>query len=504
MSKPNQSSQDIKKILWAGANTLRGNVDPSEYKQVFLGLIFLKFISERFERKYEQLKDEGAGFENDRTEYTSEGIYFVPPDVSWREIAAKCSTDDVGMFIDHAIHRVEQENLGLKGVLPKYYARAELDKNRLIDLIRLFDENIDTETSIVTLGRVYEYCLMKFAEQEGRRAGEFYTPHSVVRTLVGMINARHGRLYDPCCGSGGLFIAAQQFAEELGGDKGDLSFYGQESNATTWKMCLMNLAIHGIEADVGKYNSDTFLQSLHPNLSADFILASPPFNMSEWGGEKLWNDKRWIFGMPPSGNANYAWLQHMFAQLSPVGRMGVVLSNGALTTQNSAEMGIRKKMIEQDLIECIVSMPSHLFYNTSIPFSIWIINKEKLPSNRNKVLFIDAINMGETLGRAQKEMKPEEIRKISEKIQMLRGEVPDLFYADEPGFCVLADIEKIRETDYALSPGRYVGIADPGEEAELHLNTLPDLISELRGLMRENRDLEYKLAEKLGELGYEH
>ena len=406
------------------------------------------------------------------------------------------------MFIDHAIHHIEQENPGLKGVLPKYYARAELDKSRLIDLIRLFDENIDTETSIVTLGRVYEYCLMKFSEQEGRRAGEFYTPHSVVRTLVGMINARHGQLYDSCCGSGGLFIAAQQFAEELGGDKGDLSFYGQESNATTWKMCLMNLAIHGIEADVGKYNSDTFLQSLHPSLSSDFILASPPFNMSEWGGEKLWNDKRWIFGMPPSGNANYAWLQHMFAQLSLVGRMGVV--QRCIDNPKQCGNGHQKKMIEQDLIECIVSMPSHPFYNTSIPFSIWIINKEKLPSKRNKVLFIDAINMGETLGRAQKEMKPEELFKINEKIQILRGEVPDLFYADEPGFCVLTDIEKIRETDYALSPGRYVGIADLGEEAELHLNALPDLISELRGLMRENRDLEYELAEKLEELGYEH
>ena len=493
---------NLEKILWEAADMLRGNMDASEYKQVFLGLIFLKHISEKFESKYRQLKEEGGGFEDNIDEYISCGVYFIPPDAGWGEIIKRCGSNDIGEYIDNAIRDIEKANPSLQGVLPKYYSRAELDKERLAGLIRLFNEKINTETANNTLGRIYEYCLRRFAEGEGRRAGEFYTPASVVKTMIKSLNPRHGRLYDPCCGSGGVFICTEKYIKEQNGDRGDISYYGQDSNPTTWKMCMMNLAIHGIEADIGKHNADTFLQDLHPTLAADFVLASPPFNMSEWGAQRLWNDIRWKYGMPPAGNANYAWMQHMIYHLAPKGRMCIVLSNGSLTSQTGGEMDIRKNLVEKDLIECILAMPSNLFYNTSIPVSIWFINKAKSTGQQGKILFLDATGMGWG-GRSQKELREEEICKISEKIRAYRGEAALPPYENEAGFCAAADIDLVREYKYALLPGRYVGISDPTKDIEDNKKSMRELTKDLKNLMHENHRLERELEKKLGVLGYD-
>ena len=416
----NTISKKFTHNLWIMADKLRGNMDPSEYKQVFLGLIFLKYISEKFERKYKELMAEGLGFENNIDEYTSCGIYYIPTQARWSTIVANCDSPELGACIDYAIRCITQANPDLKGILPQYFSRSELDTHRLSDIVRLFDETIDTAANSDMLSVAYEYCLMKFAEQEGRRAGEFYTPKSIVQILAQSLDIKGGRIYDPCCGSGGMLIQAAKETVRQVGNKKDISFYGQESNPTTWKMCLMNLAVHGIEANVGPYNADTFLQDIHTNLKADYVLASPPFNMSEWGAERLLGDARWQFGMPPAGNANFAWLQHMIYHLSPNGRMGVVLSNGTLTSQVSSEWGIRQKIICADLIECIVSMPGKLFYNTAIPVSIWFINRAKAPHQRHKVLFIDA---GSFSSHATKELAPEQIKKISSQICAYRSHI---------------------------------------------------------------------------------
>ncbi|MDO4324086.1 MAG: class I SAM-dependent DNA methyltransferase [Lachnospiraceae bacterium] len=501
MTEKEYKNDNLKKILWDAADMLRGNMDASEYKQIFLGLIFLKYISERFERKYQELAGENAGFETSIDEYTSCGVYYIPREARWHAIMEHCGQPDLGEYIDFAIQRIEDANSDLKGILPKYFSRTGLDMDRLSQLIFLFDANIDTQTDRDTLGMVYEYCLMKFAEQEGKRAGEFYTPSSIIKTLVRSLDLQGGRLYDPCCGSGGMFIYADREIRKQGGTQGDLSFYGQDSNPTTWKMCLMNLAVHGIEADVGRHNADTFLQDLHPELKADYILASPPFNMSEWGAERLWNDKRWQYGMPPAGNANYAWIQHMIYHLAPKGRMGIVLSNGTLTTQTSGEGEIRRNLVERDLIECIVAMPGNLFYNTGIPVSLWFINKAKRGNECGKILFVDAREMGHTAGRSQRELDEKEIHKISEKICAYRSGADS--YYDEPGFCVAADLEEIRQNDFSLVPGRYVAMAEPEINENEIAGSLRDLTGELMRLMHENHRLERELEEKLREIGYE-
>lgn len=347
------------------------------------------------------------------------------------------------------------------------------------------------------LSVAYEYCLMKFAEQEGRRAGEFYTPQSIVKTLTQSVDIAGGRVYDPCCGSGGMLVQAAKEMVKRGGSKRDISFYGQESNPTTWKMCLMNLAVHGIEANVGPYNADAFLQDIHAGLKADYILASPPFNMSEWGAERLLGDARWQFGMPPAGNANFAWLQHMIYHLSQTGRMGVVLSNGTLTSQVGSEGEIRKKIICADLVECIVSMPGKLFYNTAIPVSIWFINKAKAPHQRGKVLFIDA---GGFPTHGAKELTPEQIRKISGQVCAYRS---NMDYKDEPGFCVVADTERIQENDFTLVPSRYVGISESVLSLDRCESSLASLTEELKNILHENQRLGKELKKKLEVLGYD-
>ena len=389
MADKNTANIGFEKQIWDAACVLRGNLDASEYKSVVLGLIFLKYISDRFEDKYNQLVEEGDGFEEDIDEYTSEGIFFVPSGARWSEIAAKAHTPEIGTVIDDAMRAIEKENKRLKDILPKNFARPELDKRRLGDVVDLFTniKMLDHSNEKDVLGRTYEYCLSMFAEQEGKRGGEFFTPSCVVRTLVEVLQPFKGRVYDPCCGSGGMFVQSAKFVENHSGNISDISIYGQDSNPTTWKMAQMNLAIRGIEPDLGKYAADTFLNDQHPTMRADYIMANPPFNLSDWGADKLREDVRWKYGTPPAGNANFAWLQHMIYHLNPSGgKIGMVLANGSLSSQSGGEGEIRKNIINADLVECIIAMPTQLFYTTQIPVSLWFLNNQK--KQGGKTMFI--------------------------------------------------------------------------------------------------------------------
>ena len=421
MADKNSADIGFEKKIWDAACVLRGNIDASEYKSVVLGLIFLKYISDRFEEKYNQLKEEGDGFEEDIDEYTSEGIFFVPQGARWSDVAAKAHTPEIGVAIDNAMRSIERENKRLKDILPKNFARPELDKRRLGDVVDLFTniKMIDQGNEKDILGRTYEYCLAKFAEQEGKLAGEFYTPSCVVRTLVEILQPYHGRVYDPCCGSGGMFVQSAKFIENHSGNINDISVYGQDSNPTTWKLAQMNLAIRGIDADLGQYNADTFFNDCHPTLRADFIMANPPFNLSDWGADKLQDDVRWKYGIPPASNANFAWLQHMIYHLAPNGRIGMVLANGSLSSQSGGEGEIRKNIINADLVDCIIAMPAQLFYTTQIPVSLWFLSRNK--KQKNKTLFIDARKMGtmvtrklRELSNGEKDEKDNDIKKLAD------------------------------------------------------------------------------------------
>lgn len=368
MIENNTADVGFEEKIWKAACVLRGNMDASEYKNVILGLIFLKYISDSFEEKYKELINEGEGFEEDRDEYLADNIFFVPKGARWEDIARVAHKPEIGVAIDNAMSSIEKENKNLKGILPKNFARPELDKRRLGDVVDLFTNIVMTDESDEKdlLGRTYEYCLRNFAEQEGKNAGQFYTPSCVVRTLVEVLQPFDGRVYDPCCGAGGMFVQSAKFVENHQGNLKNLSVFGQESNPTTWKMAKMNLAIRGIDANLGELPEDTFLSDQHPTLKADYVLANPPFNLSPWGAEKLKEDQRWQFGMPPAGNANFAWLEHMIWHLAPTGRMGVVLDNTSLSSKVEAEFNIRKQIVDLDLVECIISLPSHLFYSTRI------------------------------------------------------------------------------------------------------------------------------------------
>lgn len=478
---------DFEEKLWQAADKMRNNIDPAEYKHVVLGLIFLKYISDSFDEKYKALLEEGEGFEEDRDEYTSENIFWVPKIARWENIKANAKktnvdlgngkTGDIGNLIDVAMVEIEKENITLKGVLNKNYGRPDLDKTRLgelVDLISNISVGDEASRKKDILGRVYEYFLSRFASAEGKGGGEFYTPKSIVKTLVEMIEPYKGRVYDPCCGSGGMFVQSESFVEEHQGRIGDISIYGQESNPTTWRLCKMNLAIRGIEGNLGAHHADTFHNDLHKTLKADFILANPPFNISDWGGERLTEDIRWKYGTPPTGNANYAWLQHMVHHLSPNGVAGVVLANGSLSSNTSSEGEIRKAMIEDDLVDCIIAMPSSLFYSTGIPVCIWILNRNKaapplnLPlakgetskqrGRKGETLFIDARKMGEMVTRKLRELTVEDINKIAETYHNWRN--IDGKYEDVKGFCKSAKLEEIKGHEYILTPGRYVGIEE--------------------------------------------
>ena len=493
------ASIGFEKQIWDAACVLRGNIDASEYKSVVLGLIFLKYISDRFDEKYKALVEEGDGFEEDIDEYTSEGIFFVPPTARWSEIAAKAHTPEIGTIIDDAMRSIEKENKRLKDILPKNFARPELDKRRLGDVVDLFTniQMIEHGDEKDILGRTYEYCLAQFAEQEGKLAGEFYTPSCVVRTLVEVLQPYHGRVYDPCCGSGGMFVQSAKFIENHSGNINDISVYGQDSNPTTWKLAQMNLAIRGIDADLGKYNADTFFNDCHPTMRADFIMANPPFNLSGWGADKLADDPRWQYGMPPAGNANFAWLQHMIYHLAPNGKIGMVLANGSLSSQSGGEGEIRKNIINADLVDCIVAMPAQLFYTTQIPVSLWFLSKNK--KQKGKTLFIDARKMGTMVSRKNLELTNEDIAKIASTYNAYC----DGTLTDEKGFCAIASMEDIAKQDYILTPGRYVGIEDQEDDGEPFEEKMTRLSSELCELFKQSHKLEEEIRKRLGAIGYE-
>jgi len=494
----NNANIGFEKQIWDAACVLRGNMDASEYKNVVLGLIFLKYISDRFEEKYQVLVAEGDGFEEDVDEYTSEGIFFVPANARWSVIASKAHTPEIGTIIDEAMRAIEKENKRLKDILPKNFARPELDKRRLGEVVDLFTniQMIEHGNEKDILGRTYEYCLSKFAEQEGKLAGEFYTPSCVVRTLVEVLQPYHGRVYDPCCGSGGMFVQSAKFVESHSGNINDISVYGQDSNPTTWKMAQMNLAIRGIDADLGQYNADTFFNDCHPTMRADFIMVNPPFNLSDWGADKLMDDVRWQYGMPPAGNANFAWLQHMIHHLAPNGKIGMVLANGSLSSQSGGEGEIRKNIINADLVECIVAMPTQLFYTTQIPVSLWFLSKDK--KQKGKTLFIDARKLGTMVTRKLRELTDEDIAKIANTYNAY----VDGKLQDEKGFCAVVSTEEIAKQDYILTPGRYVGIEDRGEDDEPFEEKMTRLTSELFKMFDKSHDLEIEIRRKLGAIGY--
>ena len=493
------ASIGFEKQIWDAACVLRGNIDASEYKNVVLGLIFLKYISDRFDEKYQTLVEEGDGFEEDIDEYTSEGIFFVPPSARWSEIAAKAHTPEIGAVIDGAMRSIERENKRLKDILPKNFARPELDKRRLGDVVDLFTniQMVEHGSEKDILGRTYEYCLAKFAEQEGKLAGEFYTPSCVVRTLVEILQPYHGRVYDPCCGSGGMFVQSAKFIENHSGNINDISVYGQDSNPTTWKLAQMNLAIRGIDADLGQYNADTFFNDCHPTMRADFIMANPPFNLSDWGADKLAGDPRWQYGIPPAGNANFAWLQHMIYHLAPNGRIGMVLANGSLSSQSGGEGEIRKNIINADLVDCIVAMPSQLFYTTQIPVSLWFLSKGK--KQPGKTLFIDARKMGAMVTRKLRELTDEDIEKLAATYNAFaEGTLEDV-----KGFCAVATTEDVAKQDYILTPGRYVGIEEQQDDGEPFEEKMDRLTKELSELFQKSHELEAQIKERLGAIGYE-
>ena len=500
MADKNTANIGFEKQIWDAACVLRGNLDASEYKSVVLGLIFLKYISDRFEDKYNQLVEEGDGFEEDIDEYTSEGIFFVPSGARWSEIAAKAHTPEIGTAIDDAMRAIEKENKRLKDILPKNFARPELDKRRLGDVVDLFTniKMLDHSSEKDVLGRTYEYCLSMFAEQEGKRGGEFFTPSCVVRTLVEILQPFKGRVYDPCCGSGGMFVQSAKFVENHSGNISDISIYGQDSNPTTWKMAQMNLAIRGIEPDLGKYAADTFLNDQHPTMRADYIMANPPFNLSDWGADKLREDVRWKYGTPPAGNANFAWLQHMIYHLNPTGgKIGMVLANGSLSSQSGGEGEIRKNIINADLVECIIAMPTQLFYTTQIPVSLWFLNNQK--KQGGKTLFIDARKMGTMVSRKLRELTDEDIKKIADTYNAF----VDGTLEDVKGYCAAVTTDEIAKQDYILTPGRYVGIEEQEDDGEPFEEKMGRLTTELSDLFKESHRLEDEIREKLGAIGYE-
>jgi type I restriction enzyme M protein len=473
-STDNGSDLGIEASLFKTADKLRGNMEPSDYKHVALGLIFLKHISDSFELKRQKLLADYPTGAEDPDEYLAENVFWVPPEARWSHLQASAKKTTIGKLIDEAMIAIEQVNPTLQGVLPKDYGRPALNAvmlGELIDLISGIALGEGKDKARDLLGRVYEYFLGQFAGSEGKRGGEFYTPRSVVRTMVQMLEPYKGRVYDPCCGSGGMFVQSEKFVEAHGGRLGDIAIYGQESNYTTWRLCKMNLAVRGIDADI-KWNSEgTFHKNELPDLRADFILANPPFNISDWGGERLREDARWKFGAPPAGNANYAWLQHILHHLAPTGTAGVVLANGSMSSTQSGEGEMRKAMIEGEVIDCMIALPGQLFYSTQIPACLWFLAKDKsngiardrkLRDRRGEILFIDARKLGFMLDRTRREFSDEDVSRIAEAYHAWRlGEG----YTDIPGFCNSASLEEIRSHGHVLTPGRYVG-AEAAEEDE--------------------------------------
>lgn len=489
----------FEKQIWDAACVLWGHIPAAEYRKVIIGLIFLRYISCVFEKKYKQLVEEGDGFENDRDAYAEDNVFFVPKEARWDVIAEAAHTPEIGTAIDDAMRAIERENPVLKNVLPKNYGNPDLDKRVLGNVVDLFTNEVhmdDTEESKDLLGRTYEYCIAQFASVEGVGGGEYYTPASVVRLLVAFLKPFEDcRVYDPCCGSGGMFVQSEKFLEAHGGRRGHLSVYGQEANSDTWKMAKINMAIRGIDANFGPYHDDTFAHDLHPQLKADFILANPPFNYHPWGQENLKNDPRWRYGLPPASNANFAWIQHMLYHLAPNGKIGLVLANGALTSMG-VEGDIRKKIIEDDKVECIIALPAQLFYSVTIPVTLWFFANNK--DNKGKILFIDARKMGIMADRTHKALSEEEINVLSNLFDKYR----EGSLEDKKGFYAVRTIKEIANQEYSLAPGRYVGI-EIGEEAENPDETINKITKELRSDFAKTSNLEEEIVKKLKELGYD-
>lgn len=502
MPEKNNTNIGFEKQIWNAACVLWGHIPAAEYRKVIVGLIFLRYISSAFDKRYQQLIADGDGFEDDRDAYAEENIFFVPEEARWSKIASAAHTPEIGTVIDDAMRAIEKENATLKNVLPKNYASPDLEKRVLGDVVDLFTnmDMEDTEDNKDLLGRTYEYCIQQFAAYEGVKGGEFYTPASIVKTIVAILKPfKNCRVYDPCCGSGGMFVQSAKFIQAHSGKRGEIAVYGQESNADTWKMAKMNMAIRGIDADFGPYHADTFFNDLHKTLKADFIMANPPFNLSNWGQEKLKDDVRWKYGTPPAGNANYAWIQHMIHHLAPNGKIGLVLANGALSTQSSGEGDIRKRIIEDDLIEGIVAMPTQLFYSVTIPVTLWFIAAKGSKKQKGKTLFIDARKMGNMVDRKHRDFSDEYIQKLADTFTDFQNGTLD----DVKGFCAVANISDIEKQDYILTPGRYVGIEEQEDDGEPFEKKMTHLTSELSEMFAKSHELENEIREKLGAIGYE-
>ncbi|MBI2590965.1 MAG: SAM-dependent DNA methyltransferase [Candidatus Blackburnbacteria bacterium] len=503
--------------LWAAADKLRGHMDPSEYKHVALGLIFLKYISDSFEETYRSIKNDKDAFEGeweDKDAYKARNIFWVPEIARWEYLKQNAKKPEIGKIVDDAMIAIEKENPSLKGVLPKSYARPDLNKQRLGEIIDIFSSlglGDSQAKSKDILGRVYEYFIGRFASAEGKGGGEFYTPASVVKLLVQMIEPYKGRVYDPCCGSGGMFVQSERFLEERGGKVGDISVYGQESNPTTWKLCKMNLAIRGIENNLGDTNADSFHNDQHKDLKADFILANPPFNDSDWGGERLRDDVRWKYGVPPTGNANYAWIQNFIHHLSPTGIAGFVMANGGLSSNTSNEGTIRENLVKAGLVDCIVALPDKLFYTTQIPASLWFVSRDrydhKFRNRHDEVLFIDARKLGTMTDRRHRELTEEELKQITDTYHNWRNPStrsgPGKKYEDVKGFCKAAKIEEVEKNGYVLTPGRYVGTDFEMEDDEEFEAKIQRLNTELSQQFKESKELETKIKENLKKVGYD-
>jgi type I restriction enzyme M protein len=509
-STPTGASLGFEAKLWAAADALRNNMDAAEYKHVVLGLIFIKYISDAFEAKHAELaaqKAQGADPE-DPDEYKALNIFWVPKEARWQKLKANAPQPTIGKMVDDAMTAIERDNPSLKGVLPKDFARPGLDKQRLGQIINLVSDialGDPAERSKDTLGRVYEYFLARFASAEGKSGGQFYTPRSVVRVLVEMLAPYKGRVYDPCCGSGGMFVQSEKFIEAHSGKLGDISIYGQESNYTTWRLAKMNLAIRGIDAQIA--HGDSFHKDGHPDLKADFLLSNPPFNDSDWRGDLLKNDKRWVYGAPPTGNANFAWVQHYISHLAPTGLAGFVLANGSMSSNQSGEGEIRQAIIEADLVDCMVAMPGQLFYSTQIPVCLWFLARNKkngrFRDRRGETLFIDARKLGTLVDRVHRDLDDADIARIAGTYHAWRGDKGAGEFADIPGFCKAVKVEEIRKHGHVLTPGRYVGAEVQEDDGEPFEEKMKRLTAQLCQQMEEGRKLDAAIKANMKELGYD-
>ena len=515
---------DIKKTLWATADKLRANIDAAEYKHLVLGLIFLKYVSDTFAARRAELTrrfaDENDDYFlhdsdaemvaeelEDRDYYIESNVFWVPEEARWENLRAAAKQTDIGKRIDEALAAIETENPKLKGILDKRYARAQLPDGKLgelVDLVSTIGFGTDPGQARDILGQVYEYFLGQFANAEGKKGGQFYTPASIVKTLVAVLSPHHGKVYDPCCGSGGMFVQSEKFIEAHGGKIGDVSIYGQESNPTTWRLAAMNLAIRGIDYNLGREPADTFTRNQHPDLRADFILANPPFNISDWWHGSLEGDPRWVYGTPPQGNANYAWLQHMLYHLKPNGRAGIVLANGSMSSSQNSEGDIRRAMVDADVVEVMVALPGQLFFNTQIPACLWFLTKQKA-SRKGEVLFIDARKLGAMISRVQAELTDEVISRIGDTVAAWRGEGGERVgkYEDIAGYCRSVRLAEIAEHGHVLTPGRYVGAEAVEDDDEAFAEKMQKLTEKLGEQMAKGAELDQLIRQKLGGLGYE-